>query len=225
MTLKILCALIIIMLSSPTDANAWWRRPNEWFSRRTRSTTVTGHVDSVSEEKVMFKTTDGQRIQLIGNDASEVGELRNVKIRVFGNVRRPSRDYPDGAIRIRNFRVLEDVPHVAEKIPTIVEDEKPLPYEPEPILEEVRQPETIYEPTPEPVRQVSEVVKKEIETSTDDVSDDSFKQEYVVVSGDTLGKISEKVYGTTERWRDIAEFNGITNPSLLRVGMTLRMPE
>ena len=49
-------------------------------------------------------------------------------------------------------------------------------------------------------------------------------QKYIVQPGDSLGKISSKIFGTTTRWKDIAHINGITNPKLLKVGMTLKIP-
>jgi nucleoid-associated protein YgaU len=49
---------------------------------------------------------------------------------------------------------------------------------------------------------------------------------YVVQSGDTLSKISEKFYGTANRWNDIYEANRDTLSSArsLRVGQELLIP-
>ena len=48
--------------------------------------------------------------------------------------------------------------------------------------------------------------------------------EYVVQSGDTLARIALKLYGDAKRYTVLAEFNGITDPRLLRVGQILRVP-
>ena len=41
---------------------------------------------------------------------------------------------------------------------------------------------------------------------------------YVVVKGDTLGKISEMIYGDKSRWRDLAAWSGFANPHLIYPG-------
>ncbi|WP_309398084.1 LysM peptidoglycan-binding domain-containing protein [Cerasicoccus maritimus] len=50
---------------------------------------------------------------------------------------------------------------------------------------------------------------------------------YTVVSGDTLTRISAKVYGEAGRWQDIFEANRdlLPNPNALRVGQTLKIPQ
>ena len=47
---------------------------------------------------------------------------------------------------------------------------------------------------------------------------------YVVASGDTLGEISGKVYGTCKKWQVIQEANRNINPLSLRVGQKLVIP-
>ena len=49
---------------------------------------------------------------------------------------------------------------------------------------------------------------------------------YTVVAGDTLTRISEKVYGGPDRWMDIYQANRdtLTGPNALRVGQVLRIP-
>jgi LysM repeat protein len=49
-------------------------------------------------------------------------------------------------------------------------------------------------------------------------------QTYTVRSGDTLSGISVKFYGTSSRWTQIADANGITNPKTLAVGKVLTIP-
>lgn len=87
------------------------------------------------------------------------------------------------------------------------------------------------EPEPEPV----------VEPVSDDYSSDSGDnlsigeerwsdtsepemETYVVQSGDTLGKISRKFYGTAGSWGRIAEANGISDPRKIKVGMKLEIP-
>ena len=47
---------------------------------------------------------------------------------------------------------------------------------------------------------------------------------YGVQKGDTLWSIARRVYGNGQRWTDLAEANGITNPKMLRVGQSLIVP-
>ncbi len=49
---------------------------------------------------------------------------------------------------------------------------------------------------------------------------------YFVVTGDTLSKISSKVYGTTSRWREIFKANSdqLENPHDLKIGQKLKIP-
>lgn len=229
MRTKLIAVVIMAILALPAGAFAksgdWWK-PGTWFAKKSRSTTVTGIVESFAEGKVIFKTLDGQTLQLIGDAAAKVGENRSVKIRVFGNVVKPDQKFPSGAVQVRNFKVLEAVP-------VITAEPSPEPmYEPEPYLE----PEPIEEPAPyvpaEPVIVADDEDDDDSMPFVDDANDYADEpapvveeeKTYVVSSGDTLGKISQKVYGTTGKWKKIAEHNGINNPKLLKVGMTLRIP-
>jgi nucleoid-associated protein YgaU len=47
---------------------------------------------------------------------------------------------------------------------------------------------------------------------------------HIVQKGDTLSEISRAYYGTSRKWRDIAEANKIADPSRLQVGMRLTIP-
>jgi nucleoid-associated protein YgaU len=51
-------------------------------------------------------------------------------------------------------------------------------------------------------------------------------RQYVVKSGDTLGKISKQAYGTTRHWKAILEANKdlIPNAKAMRAGTKLRLP-
>jgi len=44
------------------------------------------------------------------------------------------------------------------------------------------------------------------------------KMGYIVEAGDTLGKISQKIYGTTGRWNELATLSGMANPSRIYPG-------
>ena len=51
-------------------------------------------------------------------------------------------------------------------------------------------------------------------------------REYTVVSGDTLTRISKKMYGTTQHWRKIQDANPgkVGSRGQIRVGVTLTIP-
>lgn len=44
------------------------------------------------------------------------------------------------------------------------------------------------------------------------------KMSYIVQRGDTLGVISQKIYGNMDQWREIAELTGLENPNLIYPG-------
>ncbi|HEU4429280.1 MAG TPA: LysM peptidoglycan-binding domain-containing protein [Myxococcota bacterium] len=48
--------------------------------------------------------------------------------------------------------------------------------------------------------------------------------EYVVKEGDTLSEIAKEVTGNQANWQQIAQENGIDDPTQLQVGQRLRMP-
>ena len=50
---------------------------------------------------------------------------------------------------------------------------------------------------------------------------------YTVQSGDTLSRISEKVYGTPSRWKDIYQANRarLSSENALQVGQELQIPQ
>ena len=47
---------------------------------------------------------------------------------------------------------------------------------------------------------------------------------HTVARGDTLRKISQRYYGTPDRWKPIATANAIRNPDRITVGQRLRIP-
>ena len=50
------------------------------------------------------------------------------------------------------------------------------------------------------------------------------EQEYKIVQGDSLSKISEKTYGSQEFWPVLASVNNIANSNLIFVDSTLKLP-
>lgn len=54
----------------------------------------------------------------------------------------------------------------------------------------------------------------------------SASRSYVVVAGDSLSKIAQRVYGDAQEWRKIYDANRdtIQNPDLIHPGQTLRLP-
>lgn len=49
-------------------------------------------------------------------------------------------------------------------------------------------------------------------------------QTYTIKKGDTLGSISKKFYGTTTKWKEIAETNKISNPATIKIGQVIEIP-
>lgn len=94
-------------------------------------------------------------------------------------------------------------------------------------------PQIISEPEPEP-QQEEEVVlpDEEIveESETEIMKEPEIKQPaftiYVVKEGDTLQKISSKVYGTTKKWQKIYDFNkdSLTDPNKIYPGQKIKIP-
>lgn len=224
---------VAAMLTLPTcvmAANSQWYNPKTWFGKDKVSTTVTGSVASIIKGEVLFTTTDGQSLLLLGSKANKVGECgTDAKIRVFGNVYQPSEKYPAGALQVRNYRVLEEgTEAVAEAAQQTVSEPaalaEPEPYE-EPVLESsntTTEPVVEEEPTIEVTAVNAEDTKDDVAVKVDD---NQAVKTYVVASGDTLGKISSKLLGSSTSWKKIAELNGITNPKHLKVGMTLKLPQ
>lgn len=63
-----------------------------------------------------------------------------------------------------------------------------------------------------------------VATQTPNVDTANLPTEYTVEHGDSLWKISEKVYGTGYKWREIAKANKLTHPSLIHAGNVLSIP-
>lgn len=54
---------------------------------------------------------------------------------------------------------------------------------------------------------------------------ESTGSEYVIKSGDTFASIAKKIYGSDTHWRDIAQANPLVDPSKLKVGKKIRLPD
>jgi Uncharacterized protein containing LysM domain len=50
-------------------------------------------------------------------------------------------------------------------------------------------------------------------------------QLYTVAEGDSLSSIAQKFYGDLYRWPLILEYNNLTDPNLIEVGMVLKIPK
>ena len=61
-------------------------------------------------------------------------------------------------------------------------------------------------------------------TLTEEQAKAQAEQEYKVVAGDSLSKISEKLYGSQELWPVLARENNIVNPNIIFVDATLKIP-
>jgi LysM repeat protein len=207
-----------MVLASPSlYAKSTWEKMREWFNKKARSTTVKGTVESVDGRKVMFKTDDGQILQLTGTKVDKVVEQRGSVLSVFGNVRKPDGKFPTGGLEVRNFRVLQEIPREPVMTPVMPPEPEPIP---EPIP--VEEPEEVAPPEPAPVEE-EYVEPAPVEPAVQEEPADA-GQTYVVQKGDTLAKISKQLYGTTTKWKAIAEANRISNPKGLKVGMTLMIP-
>lgn len=77
-------------------------------------------------------------------------------------------------------------------------------------------------PAPRPERSVTRKASREEAVPADPLTTTT----YTVVSGDNLSAVSEKVYGTPHRWKEIYEANRdrLDSPDWVKVGMELRIP-
>ena len=49
-------------------------------------------------------------------------------------------------------------------------------------------------------------------------------QPYTIKSGDNLSKVSKMFYGTPNKYGEIAQHNGISNPDKIQAGQTVNVP-
>ncbi len=61
-------------------------------------------------------------------------------------------------------------------------------------------------------------------SATPEAPPENDRRTYTVRSGDNLSVISQRVYNTPHRWREIQEANPNINPNRLRIGQTLVIP-
>ena len=71
--------------------------------------------------------------------------------------------------------------------------------------------QTVVDTDPTEDETVPTYTEPEVDNSLGSTGDGS-SGEYVVQPGDTLGKIANVVYGNSNRWRELADENGISNP-------------
>jgi nucleoid-associated protein YgaU len=50
------------------------------------------------------------------------------------------------------------------------------------------------------------------------------EQPYTIKSGDNLSKVSKLFYGNANKYQQIAEANGISDPNLIRAGQQINVP-
>jgi nucleoid-associated protein YgaU len=69
-------------------------------------------------------------------------------------------------------------------------------------------------------------VKSGSSSSANKPKDEAVTRTYTVVGGDSLSKISKKIYGDAGRWKEIFEANKdtIKNPDLIHPGQVLKIP-
>ncbi|MBS4959598.1 MAG: LysM peptidoglycan-binding domain-containing protein [Clostridiales bacterium] len=65
---------------------------------------------------------------------------------------------------------------------------------------------------------------EETELETEQVTETTYET-YTVVKGDTLGHISQKIYGTTQRVKEIMELNKMEDPNTIMIGDVLKLPK
>lgn len=81
--------------------------------------------------------------------------------------------------------------------------------------------------TPTAVVSSRQPAAAQVPVSTTSQTAASAGRTYAVSEGDTLSRISIKVYGTPGRWMDIYDANrdSLPNPNALRIGQELKIPE
>ena len=92
---------------------------------------------------------------------------------------------------------------------------------------EAQEPETQEPEAQEPEVQEPVVQEPEVQEPEQQINNTSEKPKYplthTIQKGDTLGKISERYYGTHRLWKHIADYNNIA-ANKLRVGQDIKIP-
>ncbi|MCK4994344.1 MAG: LysM peptidoglycan-binding domain-containing protein [Candidatus Omnitrophica bacterium] len=80
---------------------------------------------------------------------------------------------------------------------------------------------------PEEVYKEADAILPPEPVKVEPVAEDVKSISYKVKKGDTLQKISKKVYGTSKRWQEIFEFNkgSLKNPNKIYPGQTILIPQ
>lgn len=87
--------------------------------------------------------------------------------------------------------------------------------------------ETVHEPAANYESSIKEpVMKKETRIQAVEIKEEESFTDYTVQSGDTLQKISMKLFGTTKKWKKIFNANQdvLRTPDKVRPGMVLKIP-
>lgn len=74
------------------------------------------------------------------------------------------------------------------------------------------------------VLKISQVSAAPATTRSGSASAGQSVRHYVVLKGDSLGTISQKLLGTSRRMGEIVELNGLKDPDDVRIGQTLKIP-
>lgn len=97
------------------------------------------------------------------------------------------------------------------------------------VVESVRQRYTLFSSNGLPLRATLSVTLKEYKTLQRQISELNLKsadqtKAHVVQVGETLAQIAAEAYSDPRAWRDIAQFNAITDPLAIQPGMVLHLP-
>jgi nucleoid-associated protein YgaU len=97
------------------------------------------------------------------------------------------------------------------------------------VVESVRQRYTLFSPKGVPLRATVSLTLKEYRSLTDQLNQlrlnsPDRSHSHVVEAGDSLSRVAGRYYNAPERWREIAEANGILDVRRLDVGRTLSVP-
>ena len=187
----------------PVRAETSLQRVRNYFTGRKR-VTMAGVIAISGENKIYFKNEEGKLLRLRGRQAKNFLDKKGYTVEITGYLKKHD-------FEVRRYKIVKEY----------VEPE------PEPEPEPESEPETTidvdgYNNTDDTNTEVSGVNENlELDNNSEDVSYDV--ETYTVQSGDTLGKISKKFYGTVAKWKKIADDNGISDPRMLRVGQILKI--
>ena len=177
----------------PVQAESSLRKVRDYFTGKKR-VTMTGVIAISGENRIYFKDESGKLYRLKGKQSKNFENRKGDTVEITGYVKKHN-------LEVRRYKIIKEY----------VEPE------PEP---EVDNTETDITSDDSDNSISSDDKDSSLELDDSDVSSDD-SETYTVVSGDTLGKISKKFYGTTAKWKKIAEDTDISNPKRLKVGQIL----